>query len=123
MDYFSTEVGEVDDWEIGGIIHFVRDHLGPVHGGCKQRGMIVGVLAFVDGRGSGAGTEWVSILRGILRHGLGLRIAIRIDGGLVVLIGVRISSCLALDLFIAVKTVYPSSPLGKPGLRWRWAMG
>jgi hypothetical protein len=72
MSNFSTEVGEIDDGEIGGISHFVRDHLGPVHGGCKQRSMIVGIFAFIDGRRSGAGTGCVSVLRSVLRHGLGL---------------------------------------------------
>ena len=118
MNYLSTEVGKIDDGEIGGISHLVR----PVHGGCKQRAMIVGVFVFIDGRRSGTGTEYVTVLRSILRRGLGLRIAVRVDGGLVVLIAVRISSCFAFDLFIAVKPIYPSSPLGKPGFMWRWAI-
>jgi hypothetical protein len=101
--------------------YIIRDHLRPVHGGRKQRGMIAGVLAFIDGGWSGTGTERVSVLWSVLRRGLGLGIAVRVDGGVVVLIGVRIRSCLALDLFIAVKTVYPSSPLSNPGFMWRWA--
>jgi hypothetical protein len=118
MNHFSAEVGEIDDGEIAGIGHFIR----PVHGGCKQRGMLIGVFAFIDGGWSGTGTECVTVLRSILRGGPGLRIGLRVDGGMVVFIAVRISSCLALDLFIAVKTVYPSPPLGKPGFRWRWAV-
>ena len=81
--------------------------------------MIPGVFAFIDGGGCGTGTERMSVLGSILRRGLGLGIAVRIDGGVIILIGVRIRSCFTLDLFIAVKTVYSSSPLSNPGFRRR----
>lgn len=73
MNHFRTEVGEIDDGEIGADVgHVVRDHLGPAHGGRKQWGMIAGIFAFIDGGGSGTGTERVSVLRSVLRRGPGL---------------------------------------------------
>jgi hypothetical protein len=123
VNHFRTKVGEIDNRKIVvDIGHIIRDHFRPAQGRRKQRGMIAGVFAFIDGGWSGTGTERVSVLRSVLRRGLGLGIAVRVDGGVVVLIGVRIRSCLALDLFIAEKTIYSSSPLSNPGFMWRWAM-
>lgn len=120
MNDFCTEVGEIDNGEIVcDVGDIIRDHLRPAHGGRKQRGMIAGVFAFIDGGRSGTGAERVSVLRNVFRRGLCLGIGVRVDGRVVVLIGVRIRSCLAFDLIITVKTVYPSSPLSNPSFMWR----
>ena len=120
MNDFCTEVGEIDNGDIVcDVGDIIRDHLRPAHGGRKQRGMIAGVFAFIDGGRSGTWAERVSVLRNVFRRGLCLGIGVRVDGRVVVLIGVRIRSCLAFDLIIAVKTVYPSSPLSNPSFMWR----
>jgi hypothetical protein len=93
MENSCIEVSKIDDRKFGGAIsHFIRDHFRPVHRCGKQWGVIVTILAPIDGRRGGAGTEQsgMAILLYILRCRLCLRVCVRIDGRAVIFVGVRI---------------------------------
>jgi len=58
MDDICVEVGEVDNRKFGGAVDdFIRDHLRPVHRRREHWGMIVAILAPIDGGRRGAGAE------------------------------------------------------------------